>query len=154
MSPAVTRREEVLERIRSESERFRGLGVRRLGLFGSFARDEATKESDVDLLVVRPSGDDPVWDTQLDELRDRLDNRSVEPRDVSRVLPEAFALRGGGDQQISAVLTPYVENGFITTVRKSPRRPIVGSRRQARCERAMASQNASGSVIAAAHAAA
>ena len=58
--------------------------------------------------------------TQLDELRDRLDNRSVEPRDVSRVLPEAFALRGGGDQQISAVLTPYVENGFIATVRKSP----------------------------------
>ena len=51
MSPAVTRREEVLERIRSESERFRGLGVRRLGLFGSFARDEATKASDIDLLV-------------------------------------------------------------------------------------------------------
>lgn len=51
MSPAVTRREEVLERIRSERERFRGLGVRRLGLFGSFARDEATGESDVDLLV-------------------------------------------------------------------------------------------------------
>ncbi|MFO0698703.1 MAG: OmpA family protein [Nitrospira sp.] len=58
--------------------------------------------------------------TQLDELRERLDNRSVEPRDVSRVLPEAFAIRGGGDQQISTVLTPYVENGFISTVRKSP----------------------------------
>ena len=51
MSPAVTRRQEVLERIRSERELFRGLGVRRLGLFGSFARDEATVESDVDLLV-------------------------------------------------------------------------------------------------------
>lgn len=51
MSPAVTRRQEVLERIRSERERFRDLGVRRLGLFGSFARDEATGESDVDLLV-------------------------------------------------------------------------------------------------------
>lgn len=51
MSPAVTRRQEVLERIRSERERFRGLGVRRLGLFGPFARDEATGESDVDLLV-------------------------------------------------------------------------------------------------------
>ncbi|MBX3305268.1 MAG: OmpA family protein [Nitrospira sp.] len=58
--------------------------------------------------------------TQLDELRERLDNRSVEPRDVSRVLPEAFAIRGGGDQQMSTVLTPYVENGFISTVRKSP----------------------------------
>ena len=58
--------------------------------------------------------------TQLDELRERLDNRPIEPRDVSRVLPEAFAIRGEGDQQISAVLTPYVENGFIATVRKSP----------------------------------
>jgi OOP family OmpA-OmpF porin len=58
--------------------------------------------------------------TELDELRERLDNRSVEPRDVSRVLPEAFAIRGGGDQQMSTVLTPYVENGFISTVRKSP----------------------------------
>lgn len=58
--------------------------------------------------------------TQLDELRERLDTRSVEPYDVSRVLPEAFAIRGEGDQQISAVLTPYVENGFIATVRKSP----------------------------------
>lgn len=58
--------------------------------------------------------------TQLDELRDRLDNRPIEPHDVSRVLPEAFAIRGGGDQQMSTVLTPYVENGFISTVRKSP----------------------------------
>ncbi|MDH4305148.1 MAG: OmpA family protein [Nitrospira sp.] len=58
--------------------------------------------------------------TQLDELRERLDNRSVEPRDISRVLPEAFAMRGPGDQQMSTVLTPYVENGFTSTVRKSP----------------------------------
>lgn len=57
---------------------------------------------------------------QLDELRARLDNRSVEPRDVSQVLPDAFAIRGPGDQQMSAVLTPYVEQGFTSTVRKSP----------------------------------
>ncbi len=58
--------------------------------------------------------------TQLDELRERLDTRSVEPRDVSQVLPEAFAIRGEGDQQMSTVLTPYVEKGFVSTVRKSP----------------------------------
>jgi hypothetical protein len=51
MSPAVTRRQEVFDRLRSERERIRELGVRRLGLFGSFARDEATEASDVDLLV-------------------------------------------------------------------------------------------------------
>jgi len=59
--------------------------------------------------------------TQLDELRERLDNRSVQPREVSRVLPEAFAVRGEKDPQLSNVLTPYVEDGFAAAVRKSPR---------------------------------
>lgn len=58
--------------------------------------------------------------TQLDELRERLDNRAVQPRDISQVLPEAFAIRGESDQQLSQVLTPYVENGFVAAVRKSP----------------------------------
>lgn len=70
--------------------------------------------------------------TQLDELRERLDNRVVQPGDVSQVLPEALALRGDHDQQLSAVLTPYVENGFVASIRKSPRTivdaiaPIIG----------------------------
>ena len=51
MRLAVSRREEVFERLRSERDRIRRLGVSRLGLFGSFARDEATAESDVDFLV-------------------------------------------------------------------------------------------------------
>ncbi|MGE0645808.1 MAG: OmpA family protein [Nitrospira sp.] len=59
--------------------------------------------------------------TQLDELRDRLDNRVVQSGDVSRVLPEAIAIRGQGDQQLSAVLTPYVEQGFVSAIRRSPR---------------------------------
>ena len=59
--------------------------------------------------------------TQLDELRDRLENQVVQPRDVSRVLPEAFAVRGEQDPQLATVLNPYVEHGFIATVRKSPR---------------------------------
>lgn len=59
--------------------------------------------------------------TQLDDLRERLDNHLVQPGDVSRVLPDAFAIRGKGDEQLSTVLTPYVENGFVAAVRKSPR---------------------------------
>ncbi len=47
----VTTRQEVLERLQSKAEDFRHQGVRRLGLFGSFARDEANSESDVDVLV-------------------------------------------------------------------------------------------------------
>ncbi len=59
--------------------------------------------------------------TQLNELRERLDNRGIQPREISRVLPEAFAMRGETDQHLSNVLTPYVENGFVATIRKSPR---------------------------------
>lgn len=62
--------------------------------------------------------------TQLEELRDRLDNRVVQPREISRVLPEAFAIRGEQDSQLSVVLNPYVEHGFVAAVRKSPQ-PIV-----------------------------
>ncbi len=59
--------------------------------------------------------------TQLDELRDRLDGQVVQARDVGRVLPEAFAVRGDHDEPLSTVLAPYVESGFVTAVRKSPR---------------------------------
>lgn len=51
MRAPVTFRAEVVERLRSERDRVRDLGVRHLGLFGSFARDEATEGSDFDLLV-------------------------------------------------------------------------------------------------------
>jgi OOP family OmpA-OmpF porin len=59
--------------------------------------------------------------TQLDELRERLDNPVVHARDVSRVLPDAVALRGTSDPHLTSALTPYVEEGFAAAVRKSPR---------------------------------
>ena len=46
-----------------------------LWLFGSAARGEGTANSDIDLLVVRPStigGDDPTWRRQLDGLAERV----------------------------------------------------------------------------------
>lgn len=49
--PPVRTRADVLERIREAEEEIRGLGVRRLALFGSFLRSEAGPDSDVDLLV-------------------------------------------------------------------------------------------------------
>jgi predicted nucleotidyltransferase len=42
---------EIWERLRQSSETIAGFGVSRLGLFGSFVRNEATAASDVDLLV-------------------------------------------------------------------------------------------------------
>lgn len=44
-------RDEILRRLSERRAELRRLGARRLGLFGSFAREEAGSESDVDLLV-------------------------------------------------------------------------------------------------------
>jgi len=51
MEPPVQSREKVLELITEQRPRLRALGVRRLGLFGSFVRGEQRADSDVDLLV-------------------------------------------------------------------------------------------------------
>lgn len=59
--------------------------------------------------------------TQLDEIRERLDHLVVHARDISRVLPDAVALRGETDPPLSKALAPYVESGFVSVVRKSPR---------------------------------
>jgi hypothetical protein len=47
----VQTRKDVLERLRHHRGDLRRLGVRRIGLFGSFQRGEPSAESDVDLLV-------------------------------------------------------------------------------------------------------
>lgn len=44
-------KEKVLELIRSNRDKIRSYGVKRLGLFGSFVRGEQKPESDIDLLV-------------------------------------------------------------------------------------------------------
>lgn len=51
MSTAVENRRDLVERLREHRDRFRLAGVRRLGLFGSFVRDEQGPASDVDVLV-------------------------------------------------------------------------------------------------------
>lgn len=51
MNTPVRCRADVLERIREAEAEIRGLGVRRLALFGSFVRSEPRPDSDVDLLV-------------------------------------------------------------------------------------------------------
>lgn len=45
------KRSEVLKIIQSHQQQLRALGVQSFKLFGSVARDEATAESDVDILV-------------------------------------------------------------------------------------------------------
>jgi predicted nucleotidyltransferase len=50
MAPVQTK-QDLIGRLRRRHDDLRRLGVRRLGVFGSFQRDAPTEESDVDLLV-------------------------------------------------------------------------------------------------------
>ena len=44
-------REEILKRLEDHRDTIRGFGVRRLGIFGSYARGEQSEGSDMDFLV-------------------------------------------------------------------------------------------------------
>jgi predicted nucleotidyltransferase len=51
MKNSVLTREQAIERLHSVEQQIRRLGVRRLALFGSVVRNQATPTSDVDILV-------------------------------------------------------------------------------------------------------
>lgn len=48
----VQRKQDVIKVLQTHKDKFNKFGVNRLGLFGSFARNEANNESDIDILVV------------------------------------------------------------------------------------------------------
>jgi len=63
--------EQILDIIEANREKIIGFGVRRLGLFGSAARSEATENSDLDFLVeMEPKTFDAYMD--LREFLERL----------------------------------------------------------------------------------
>lgn len=77
-APANTKLE-VLARIAAQSRAIRGIGVRRLGLFGSFLNDAPRQDSDVDLLVeFEPARKnfDNFW--ELSQLLERALSRPVD----------------------------------------------------------------------------
>jgi predicted nucleotidyltransferase len=51
MESGIRTKADIFQRIREHEEAIRSLGVRRLGLFGSFVRGEQRLDSDVDFLV-------------------------------------------------------------------------------------------------------
>jgi len=54
---------QILNFLRSHKEEFRQkFGITKLGLFGSYARGEATKDSDIDIVVDMPSNFDLYYD--------------------------------------------------------------------------------------------
>lgn len=66
-------RSDILEYIKLSKARFSDeYGVKRIGLFGSFARDEASSASDIDILIDMP---EPTFDKYMDlkfDLEDKL----------------------------------------------------------------------------------
>jgi len=91
-------KEELLARLRANRHAIRSQGVRRLELFGSFARGEEGSESDVDLLVEFEPGE-KTWDhflelsLLLEEILGRrvelLTRESLSPYIGPRILEEA-----------------------------------------------------------------
>lgn len=45
------KKEEIVEKLRGNKEKLKEFGVKRIGIFGSCARDATTEESDVDIVV-------------------------------------------------------------------------------------------------------
>ncbi len=68
----------------------------------------------------------------LDSLKERLENPVIRAQEVSRVLPDALALRNKQDSRISQELAPMVEGAFTDSIRKRPQvivdvmAPIIG----------------------------
>lgn len=83
----LTNRDKVLKLIEQHQVTLRGLGVRRLGLFGSYARGEAMPGSDLDFVVeLSEKSFDAYMDTKIfleDLFQSRVDlvtMSSIKPR--------------------------------------------------------------------------
>jgi len=55
-APVLTSKRQILDALHRHADTIAGFGVERLGLFGSFVRNEQNADSDVDFLVVVKSG--------------------------------------------------------------------------------------------------
>jgi len=91
----------VIERVQMHSAELRRLGVRRLALFGSAARNEARESSDLDFLVeLAPCSFDAYMDVKFlleDEFALRVDLVTVgglKPALRERVLAESIDVPG------------------------------------------------------------
>ncbi|MDC3378890.1 nucleotidyltransferase domain-containing protein [Planctomycetota bacterium] len=75
---------DIIKCLNSHRQQIRRLGVTRLTLFGSFARDEQTEHSDVDLLVEYEAGRGLFRDmADLYNLLELIDEEALEVRNVN-----------------------------------------------------------------------
>ena len=98
MSTTTLSKKDVLDQIEGNRSRLRALGVRRLGLFGSFVRGNQNAGSDVDILVefepAKKTFDNfidlaELLETLLGRPVDLLTPESLSPHIGPRILDEA-----------------------------------------------------------------
>jgi len=94
-------REIVLQQLEANRDKIRGLGVKRLGLFGSCARGEATEASDLDFVVeLEKKSFDAYMDVKdfLEELFgckvDLVMKDAIKPRLREPILKETIYAQG------------------------------------------------------------
>lgn len=90
-------RDEIFELLQRERDSIRGLGVNRLGLFGSFARGEQNPDSDVDILVEMEGKSFTAYFEVLDFLEalfgrkvDLVPSEDIKPLLRNRILREVL----------------------------------------------------------------
>jgi len=58
---------------------------------------------------------------QLEEMQELLKDQSLNPDDVSKILPEAIMIRSSRDNQIVMAMEPVIEDAIKSSIRKDPR---------------------------------
>lgn len=58
--------------------------------------------------------------SRLEQLREQVEHIDLNAENVSRLLPDAIALRGEHDQRLTRALTPHVSDALGTSVRTQP----------------------------------
>ena len=75
-------RDDILSFLRENKEVFqRVYGIRKIGLFGSFARKEQTEASDIDILIEMDVSTEDIFDKRL-QLKDLLMKRFLKNVDI------------------------------------------------------------------------
>jgi uncharacterized protein len=98
---ATMNREYILKKLEENRETIKGFGVRRLGIFGSYARGEHTETSDMDFLVEfeRPTfknyfGLKFFLEKLFDGKVDLVFNDTIKPRIRNTILEETVYAEG------------------------------------------------------------